>query len=94
VHVADCAERGVHICGRNLACEHLFQFALARLALEREQEASIAFASSLMDCRDFRREDGASHLLPGNDGGGAAKKSKPANPNAVRRRCSQLARTA
>jgi len=28
VHVADYAERGVHFCGRNLDCEHLFQFAL------------------------------------------------------------------
>ena len=94
MHVADYAERGVHFCGRNLACDPLFQFALARFALEREQEASMAFASSVMDCGDVRRDDGASNLLPGDDGGGAAKKSKPANPNAVRRHCSQLAGTA
>jgi len=61
VHVADSAKRGANFCGRNLVCEHLFQFALGRLGLEREQEASIAFASSLMDYR----------VKPDNDSGEA-----------------------
>lgn len=37
VHVADCAQRGAHFCGRNLDCEFLFLFALARLTLERSR---------------------------------------------------------